>query len=165
MEKLASLGYVGLQRSAGASAGATGIDPKDEIARANEILRALALIAEGKPENAAGTLRTFQGSNSKMYLAQYAMGVAMAQQQQCSKATEYLHQAVALMPDSAWAHYEMGSCLVKTGNYKSAIIHLQIASKRLSGFPQAQALLAQAEKQLRGSNEAKHDSTKPDANQ
>ena len=35
MQKLASLGYVGLQKSASASTAATGTDPKDKIAIAN----------------------------------------------------------------------------------------------------------------------------------
>ncbi len=45
MQKLASLGYVGLQKSASlASAGANGVDPKDGIATANKILAAQRLL-------------------------------------------------------------------------------------------------------------------------
>ena len=41
MQKLASLGYVGLQKSpSSASAAASGVDPKDEIAVANKVLSA-----------------------------------------------------------------------------------------------------------------------------
>ena len=52
MQKLASLGYVGLQKSAGPSAAATGVDPKDGIADANHVLSALARLDEEKPEKA-----------------------------------------------------------------------------------------------------------------
>ena len=39
---------------------------------------------------------------------------------------------------------EMGSCLLKTGDYKTAVIHLEIASNRLPDFAEARSLLAQA---------------------
>ena len=52
MQKLASLGYVGMQKSTGPSTAATGVDPKDGIANANKVLSALAQLDEGKPEKA-----------------------------------------------------------------------------------------------------------------
>lgn len=146
IQKLASLGYVGLQKSAtGTSSASTGTDPKDKVSDANAVMDALTLLGDGKPENAATGVRALADSGPKMYLAQYAMGVALAQQDQCPKAIEYLHKAVELQPDSAWAHYEMGACLVKTGNYKSAVVHLEIATKRLPEFADARALLTQAQ--------------------
>lgn len=146
MQKLASLGYVGLQKStSGASTATTGTDPKGEIAKANRVLMALSAIYDGKPEKAVADLGTLDAA-SKMYLAQYAMGLALAEEQQYSKATEFLHNAIELQPDSAWAHYEMGACLVKTGKYKSAAVHLQIASKRLPEYPAARSLLAEAQR-------------------
>ena len=145
MQKLASLGYVGLQKSASpAVTAATGVDPKDAIASANKILSALALLNEGKPERAVAALQPLLTGASKMYLAQYVMGAALAQQQQYSQAIERLRQAIELQPDSAWAHYEMGSCLLKSGDYKTAVIHLEIASNRLPDFADAHLLLAQA---------------------
>ena len=45
---------------------------------------------------------------SKMYLAQYVMGAALARQQQYPQAIEYLRAAIELQPDSAWAHYRDG---------------------------------------------------------
>jgi choline-sulfatase len=163
IQKLASLGYVGLQKSAsGASSASTGTDPKDKVSDANAVLDALALIADGKPESAASPLHALADSGPKMYLAQYAMGLALAQQDQCPKAIEYLHNAVELQPDSAWAHYEMGSCLVKTGDYKSAIVHLEIATKRLPGFTDAQSLLTQAQSH---SGKSKRNSLPPSSKQ
>jgi arylsulfatase A-like enzyme len=163
MQKLASLGYVGLQQASGTSTAATGIDPKDDIAPANEVLAALALIDDGKPENALSRLKPLAEAGSKMYLAQYAMGAALAEEGHCSQAIKYLHNAIELQPDSAWAHYEMGSCLMKTGDYKSAAVHLQIAARRLPEFADAHTLLAQADQHLRGSGENKRPSSEPKA--
>ena len=157
MQKLASLGYVGLQKSAAPSAAATGIDPKDEIADANKVLSALALLDEGKPEKAAAMLQPVMASGSKMYLAQFVMGTALARQQQYPRAIEYLRHAIELQPDSTWAHYEMGASLLKSGDYKTAVIHLEIASSRLPGFAEAHDLLAQAYDHLGRAEEAKHE--------
>jgi len=145
MQKLASLGYVGLQKSGSpATIAASGVDPKDGIATANKVLSARAFLNEGKPERAVATLQPVMAAGSKMYLAQYAMGVALARQQQYSQAIEPLRKAIELQPDSAWAHYEMGSSLLKSGDYKTAAIHLEIAASRLPDFAEAHSLLAQA---------------------
>jgi choline-sulfatase len=158
MQKLASLGYVGLQKSASpAATAATGVDPKDGIATANKILFALALLNEGKPEKAVTALQPLMAGASKMYLAQYVMGAALARQQQYSQAIERLRQAIELQPDSAWAHYEMGSCLLKSGDYKTALIHLEIAANRLPDFADAHLLLAQAYDHLGRTDDAKRE--------
>jgi arylsulfatase A-like enzyme/Tfp pilus assembly protein PilF len=157
MQKLASLGYVGVQKSAGPSAAATGVDPKDGIADANKVLAALALLNEGKPEKAAAILQPVLATGSKMYLAQFVMGAALARQQQFPKAIEYLRHAIGLQPDSTWAHYEMGASLLKSGDYKTAVVHLEIASSRLPGFVETHALLAQAYDHLGRAEEAKRE--------
>ncbi len=157
MQKLASLGYVGLQKSAGPSAAATGVDPKDGSATANQVLAGLALLNEGKPDKAVAILQQVLATGSRMYLAQFAMGAALARQQQYAKAIEYLRHAIELQPDSTWAHYEMGSSLLKTGDYKTAVIHLEIASSRLPGFAEAHAQLAQAYDHLGRAEEAKRE--------
>ena len=157
MQKLASLGYVGLQKSTGSSAAATGVDPKDGIASANQVLSALAFLNEGKPEKAVAILPPAQAIDSRMYLTQFVMGAALARQQQYPTAIEYLRHAIELQPDSTWAHYEMGSSLLKTGDYKTAVVHLEIASSRLPGFAGAHALLAQGYDHLGRSEEAKRE--------
>ena len=81
---------------------------------------------------------------SKMYLAQYVLGVALARQGQYPQAIERLRAAIELQPDSASAHYEMGSSLLKTGDYKTAAIHLEIAASRLPDNPEVRARLAEA---------------------
>jgi choline-sulfatase len=149
MQKLASLGYVGLQRPASsASTAATGVDPKDGIATANKVLLAQRLLDAGRPEDAIAALQPVMAGASKMYLAQYVMGAALARQGKYPQAVERLRAAIELQPDSAWAHYEMGSCLLKSQDYKTAVIHLEIASNRLPDFAEARSLLAQAQAHL-----------------
>jgi len=158
VQKLASLGYVGLQKSiSGIATAASGIDPKDEIAAENGVLSALAVIDAGKPERALSILRNLDSAASDTYLAQFAMGIALREQRDCANAIKYLHRAIEFQPDSSWAHFEMGFCLTKTGDYKSAAVHLEIASKRLPEFSDAHALLAQTYDRLGRPDDAKRE--------
>ena len=144
MQKLASLGYVGLQKSgSGVNPAATGTDPKDVIAIANKALAGLLDVEDGKPEKAVPALRQVLSIRPNTYLAQYGMGAALVQQQQYSEAIGYLHQAIELQPDSAWAHYAMGLSLMKTGDFKTASVHLEIAAGRLPAFAALHSTLAE----------------------
>ena len=161
MQKLASLGYVGIQKvTATANGVVSGTDPKEVIAVVNKISAALALLENNKPEKAQATLEGSIGATSSMYLAQYVMGVALAQQQKYSQAIQYLHRPIELQPDSALAHYQMGSALLKTNDYKTAAVHLEIAAERLPSFASAHALLAQAYDHLGRSEDAKSEKAK-----
>jgi len=143
------------QRSA-----ASGVDPKDGLAAANEVLLAQRWLDEGKPESAVTTLQPVMAKASKMYLAQYVIGAALARQGKYAQASEHLRAAIELLPDSAWAHYEMGSCLLKSGDYKTAVIHLEIASNRLPDFADAHSLLAQAYDHVGRSDDAKREQSR-----
>jgi len=157
MQKLASLGYVGLQKGgAGVNAAAEGNDPKDAIGAISKTLGAISDLEDGKPEKAIPTLRQVISSQPASYLAQYGLGAALVQQQQYAEAIPYLHKAIELQPDSAWAHYEMGMSLMKTGDFKTAAVHLEIASERLPGFSDSHAALADVYEHLgRGSDAAR----------
>jgi predicted Zn-dependent protease len=135
---------VGLEKPAGVRAAVSGVDPKDGIAIANKILAASALLDQGKPDKAMATLQLVRAVASKMYLAQYVLGVALARQGQYPQSIERLRAAIELQPDSAWAHYEMGSSLLKTGDFGTAAIHLEIAASRLPDNPEVRARLAEA---------------------
>jgi tetratricopeptide (TPR) repeat protein len=143
MQKLASLGYIGLQKSASSAAVVGGVDPKDKIAIANKIMAASAS-DQAKPEHAIAALEPIVSAEPEVYLAQYSLGVALARKAKYAEAIKHLHKAIELQPDSAWAHYEMGASLLKTGDYKTAIIHLEIASGRLPAFAPAHLFLAEA---------------------
>jgi choline-sulfatase len=156
IQKLASLGYVGLQKSSAAAAAATGTDPKDRIATANKVIAA-AEIAAAKPDRAIAALGTLVSADSNLYLAEYALGVALARNGQYIEAVKHLHKAVELQPESSWAHYEIGAALLKTGDYKTAAVHLEIATARLSNFAPAHLALAQAYDHLGRADDARRE--------
>ncbi|HZQ70247.1 MAG TPA: sulfatase-like hydrolase/transferase [Terriglobales bacterium] len=157
VQKLASLGYVGLQKSAGTSTSVTGTDPKDAIATANKVIA--ALLADGN-EKSASTLQSVVSSQPNTYLAQYGLGAILARQQQYPTAIEHLHKAIELQPDSAWAHYYMGQSLLKTGDAKTAVVHLEIATTRLPENAEAHAMLAQAYEKIGRTEDAKKEKLK-----
>ena len=160
MQKLASLGYVGLQKSAGAGVAATGTDPKDKIATANRVAEAALAVEQGKAGNAVTALQAMVSADPGLYLAQYALGVALGQKGQFADAAKVLHKAIELQPDSAWAHFWIGSSLLKTGDFKTAAVHLEIAAGRLAEFGPAHLALAEAYERLGRVEEAKKEQAK-----
>ncbi len=148
MQKLASLGYVGLQTASAADAAVGGMDPKNAIAIANQTLNAKLALDEGKAETAIPAFRKVLAEQSNTYLAQYGLGVALAQQQQHFEAIEHLHKAIELQPDSPWAHYSIGLSLLKAGDFKTSAIHLEIASGRLPECAALHDALAQVYEHL-----------------
>jgi arylsulfatase A-like enzyme len=161
MQKLASLGYAGLQKAnAGAATAAVGTDPKDTISIANKVLSAWVALEAGQAEQATAMFRHALAGQANSYLAQYGLGVALAQQQQLAEATEHLHKAIELRPESGWAQYQMGVTLMKTGNYKTAAVHLEIASSRLPGWTAAHSALAQVYEKLGRKEDANRERAK-----
>jgi len=155
MQKLASLGYVGLQKSAGASTAVTGTDPKDKIAVADKVTEAVLTLDQGKADRAVAELTPLVASEAGVYLAEYTLGAALAQKGQHAEAVKHLHKAIELQPDSAWAHYRMGASLMKTGDFKTAAVHLEIAAGRLPGFAPGHLALADAYEHLGRAEDAK----------
>lgn len=160
MQKLASLGYVGLQKSSGASTAVTGTDPKDKITIANKVIEAALALDQAKPERTIAALEPITSADPGLYLAQYTLGAALTQKGQYAEAVKHLHKAIELQPDSAWAHYEIGASLLKTGDYKTATIHLEIAAGRLPGFAPAHLSLAEAYEHLGRAEDAERERTK-----
>ena len=160
MQKLASLGYAGLEKSTPTAAAVTGTDPKDKIATANKVIEAASVRGQLKPEHAITTLEPVVAADASLYLAQYALGVAQAGKKQYAEAAKHLHKAIELQPDSAWAHYEIGATLVKAGDYKTAVVHLEIATGRLPAFAPAHAALADAYDHTGRAEDAKKERTR-----
>jgi arylsulfatase A-like enzyme/Tfp pilus assembly protein PilF len=162
MQKLASLGYVGLQKSPGSSTAVTGTDPKDKIATANKVIEAAgpSLFAESKPDRALAALQPVISTDPNLYLAEYTLGVALAEKGKYAEAGRHLHKAIELQPDSGWAHYEIGVTLLKTGDFKTSAIHLEIATSRLPGFGPAHAALAEAYEHAGRNEDAKKERAK-----
>ncbi len=156
MQKLASLGYVGLQHSSGSVASVTGTDPKDKITEANKVIEATAR-DQSRPERAIAALNPVVSADPNLYLAQYTLGAALARKGRYPEAAKHLHKAVELQPDSAWAHYEIGAMLLKTGDLKAAIVHLEIAAGHLPGFAPAHLSLAEAYDHMNRTEDAKRE--------
>ncbi len=144
MQKLASLGYIGMQKSSSSAATVAGTDPKDRIATANKVIEAASARDQSKPDRAVAALSSVVASDPNLYLAQYTLGADLARKGQYAEAAKHLHAAIELQPDSAWAHYEIGATLLKTGEYKTAVVHLEIATGRLPGFSPGHQALADA---------------------
>jgi choline-sulfatase len=159
MQKLASLGYVGLQKSSSSAAAVAGTDPKDKIAIANKVIEAAAR-DQLKPDRAVASLDPIISADPNLYLAQYTLGVALARKAQYAEAAKHLHKAIELQPDSAWAHYEIGATLLKTGDFKTAIVHLEIATGRLPAFAPAHTALAEAYERAGRGEDARRERSK-----
>ncbi len=156
LQKLASLGYVGLQKPVSSNEGVvTGTDPKDEIALANKVEEAMQEIEDGKPQRANAALQPVLKSHPGMFLAQFAAGTATMQERQYAAAVPFLRKAIELEPLAAWAYYEMGEALAHTGDWKGAATHLEIATARLPEMAEAHATLAEAYQHLGRVAEAK----------
>ena len=167
LQKLASLGYVGLQKSSASATSVTGTDPKDTIATANKVIEAAgssvfigSKFIGSKPDRAIVALQSVVSADPNLYLAEYALGTALAQKAQYAEAAKHLHKAIELQPDSGWAHFEIGATLLQTSDFKTATIHLEIATTRLPGFAQAHAALAQAYERLGRGDDAKKERAK-----
>jgi arylsulfatase A-like enzyme/Flp pilus assembly protein TadD len=166
MQKLASLGYIGLQKSSASATAVAGTDPKDKIATANKVLAAASAGDQSKAGFAmaiAALTPLLSGNVSadpNLYLAQYALGAALAWKGEYAEAAKHLHKAIEIQPDSAWAHYEMGATLLKTGDFKTAIVHLEIATGRLPAFAPAHLSLAEAYEHVGRTEDAKRERSK-----
>jgi tetratricopeptide (TPR) repeat protein len=160
MQKLASLGYIGLQKSSSTAATVAGIDPKekDKIAIANKVIAATG--PHSKTDRVIAALEPIVSAEPNLYLAQYSLGIALANKAQYADAVKHLHKAIELQPDSAWAHYEMGASLLKTGDYKTAVIHLEIAAGRLPAFRPSRLFLAEAYEHTGRTEDAKRERSK-----
>jgi choline-sulfatase len=161
LQKLASLGYVGLQRTTtGVDAASHGKDPKEDISAINKTRTAIALSDSGKLERARSTFQEVLSSHPSFYLAQYGMGAALIKQRKFSEAISYLHKAIELQPDSAWAHFAMGIALISTGDFKTAVVHLKIASDRLPACSRVHFGLAVAYEHLGLNQDADRERTR-----
>jgi choline-sulfatase len=162
MQKLASLGYVGLQKTPSSNTAAQGIDPKDAIAIANQTLSAMFDLQQGKVDKAIAGFQQALIKQPNIYLAQYGLGRALSQKQRYAEAVERLHKAIELQPDSTWANFEIGRALLKTGDFKTAAVHLEIAANRMPEFSEVHALLAETYDRLGRKNDADREAAKAD---
>jgi arylsulfatase A-like enzyme len=143
MQKLASLGYVGLQKRPSTLILASGADPKDMIGIANSALIAVTALEDRQVTPAILRFRQLLTAQGNTFLIQLGLGTALVQQQQYSEAIEHLHKAIELQPAFAWTHYEMGQSLLIMGDVNTAVFHLEIASHLLPKCSELHEALAE----------------------
>lgn len=155
LQKLASLGYVGLQRAPSAGfAAVSGVNPRGEVAVANTVQKAFSEVEDGRPQKAAALLQPLVATRPNVYLAQFVLGAARLQQKQPAQAVDSLRKAIALRPDSVPAHYQMGLALSQTGDWKTAAVHLEIVVARIPRSAEAHSRLADAYARLGRASDA-----------
>ncbi len=133
-ERLAALGYVS---GSGSSARATGVDPKDRIAIANALHKAVVLVENGAFQQAIPLLERVTVTDPGIQMAQLQLGVAMARQRQYAAALGPLRKAVELQPDGAVARYELGVALYETGDLRASATEFEIVAGRMPKWADA----------------------------
>jgi arylsulfatase A-like enzyme/Flp pilus assembly protein TadD len=133
-QRLAALGYVG-----GSSSGVSvsGADPKDRIAIANVLRRAVGAVEDNAFQKAIPLLEQVTAREPTIHIAQLNLGVARARQRQYAQAVAPLKTAVALQPEDMFAHYELGVALYETGDLKTASQHFEIVTSRMPKWADA----------------------------
>jgi choline-sulfatase len=140
VERLAALGYVGA--GAPPAAGGRGVDPKDRIAVANALHDAILAVEDGRVAEAVPLLEKVIASDPQVPVAQLHLGIARARLRRHVEAIPALRQAIHLSPESMQAHYEMGSALFETGDWKTAAAHFEIVAARMPKWADARFSLA-----------------------
>src|SRR5438046_35079 len=74
--------------------------------------------------------------------AQLQLGVALARTRRYPEAISSLHKAVALIPDSTQARYELGLALFETGAWQDSAPYFEFVAQKRPKFPDAQYSLA-----------------------
>lgn len=156
MQKLASLGYVGLESAPSrASASLSGTEPKDHIHTANKIVEAWTMLQHGQPISSSSILAA-AATEPKSFLAQWSIGEALAREGRYDNAAEHLRAAIALQPNIAWLHAAMGLALLQEKDLRAAAIHFQVASHLMPSSVALQLKLADVDEKLNKPNLAIH---------
>jgi len=119
-EKLARLGYVGMQARASASPAANLPDPKDKLESLHRRLQAIELLRKGQPENALPILKALldEEPDNQAYLNNY--GVALSQLGRTAEAVRYLELAAEKGDLTASNRASLGDMYLRLGNPEAA---------------------------------------------
>ncbi len=120
VEKLAALGYLG---GGGASATATGADPKDTIGVAEALVDSRRLIDKGNRAEGIARLRELIADEPNFPDARFLLGFALMEEKPpaAAEARTEFGRVLALNPRYPLASYQLGLALVKTGDPKGAL--------------------------------------------
>lgn len=135
--RLAALGYVSGSDSGSVSSASSGIDPKDRIAIANTLHKAVIAVEDGAFAKAIPMLERVTASEPNIPLAQLQLGVAYARQRQYARAVPTLKKAVALQPTDMFAHYELAVGMYETGDLRGAAREFELVAAQMPRWADA----------------------------
>jgi arylsulfatase A-like enzyme/Tfp pilus assembly protein PilF len=139
-EKLQALGYVGTA-AATAAAGSDLPDPKDRIADAEELKKAITLRRSGKVAEAVGQYRKVLARNPRMVDAWEGLGFSLSDLGRPAEAIAALDAAVELDPARSGTHLALARIHALQGHPDRAQKHAEIAAEGDPG--QGNEVLAQ----------------------
>ena len=134
-ESLHALGYMSSDSSVSNHAdGESGPDPKQRIATANLFYEALVDAENERYLEAVPVAGTGDKTGGTEYPTAYLqLGRAYMALKDYQKAVEPLRNLVEKKPDDAFARYEFGCALVKTGNWVEATPQFEAAVTQMKG--------------------------------
>jgi len=104
----------------------------------------IALVAEGKNEEAISHYKMAIKIKPDFAEAHYNLGIVLVAEQKKEEAIYHYKMAIELKPGYAVAHYNLGLTLSAEGKIEEAISHYKMAIKLKPGFAEAQKNLEMA---------------------
>jgi choline-sulfatase len=132
-ESLHALGY--LSSSSGATSETNdegGADPKQKIAIANRLYEALVDMEEEQFPQAIPIFEQVLKEEPNTFIAWLQLGRAYMALKEYQKAIMPLQNLVEKKPEDAFARYELGCALVKTGHWDEARPHFEAAVSQMT---------------------------------
>lgn len=140
IERLAALGYVGLQSTLNRSDALKRPDPKRLIAVFNRLRDANAAVLQGRLEEAAAVARAVLADDRRNAFAMLILAKADMGQGRYGAAARGLQQYLDLVPTSADAHQWLAVCRLQEGDERAALREVDAALAIDARFADARAL-------------------------
>jgi len=154
-ENLHALGYLGSSSTpVKDSKNDSGPDPKNRIATANLLYRALVDSENQRYAEAVPILEEVLKQEPNTSIAYMQLGRAYVALKQYQNAIPPLRHVVETAPDNALAHYELGCALVKTGQWSEATPEFEAAVSQVSSSSMMHFYLALVYQQTSRNDEA-----------
>lgn len=126
-ERLQALGYIGTASSATVARGELP-DPKDKVAAAEELKRAIVLRRSGRLEEAVAQLRKVLADNPRMIDGWELLGFSLSDLGRAPEAVRALDEAVEIDPFRSGTHLALARIHAMAGRTDRAVEHAEIGS-------------------------------------
>jgi tetratricopeptide (TPR) repeat protein len=136
MQKLAALGYVASDASAGRDdKNLSGTDPKQKIEISNLLHDAMFNVEDALYQEAIPLLRKVLAEQPDMPVANMQYGMAQARLRNFADAIPAFEKAIKLLPDNSMGRYEFGLALFETGKWAEAAPQFEVLLRKLPAGP------------------------------